>query len=64
MERHGGGDDGEMMSSGNKGGGLFCVEYSCFAMVWGLCLSFGRIWHLVSVYVSFLFAFSCVQDRR
>ena len=27
MERHGGGDDGEMMISGNKGV-VVCVEYS------------------------------------
>ena len=36
MERHGGGDDGEMMSSGDKGV-VVCVEYSCFATVWLLC---------------------------
>ena len=64
MECHGGGNDGEMMSSGNEGGGLFCVEYSCFATVWFFCVGFGRMWQLVSVCVSFLFALSCVKDRR
>ncbi len=51
MERHGSGDDGEMMSSGNKGDGCFCVEYSCFATVWGLC------WVLVGYGSWFLFVF-------
>ena len=37
MERHGGGDDGEMMIGGNEGGGLFLCGISCFATGWGLC---------------------------
>ena len=63
MERHGGGNDGEMMSSGNKGGGLFVWSILALQLC-GVCVGFGRIWQLVSVCVSFLFAFSCVQDRR
>ena len=63
MERHGGGNCGEMMSSGNKGV-LFYVEYSFALQRCGFCVGFGGIWQLVSVCVFIFVRFSRVQDRR
>ena len=51
VERHGGGDDGEMMSGGNEGGGLF--------FVWNflLCNGMGFVLVLVEYGSWFLFVF-------
>jgi len=62
VERHGGGNDGEIMSSGNKGGGLFLCGVFLLCNGVGFVLGFGRIWQLVSVCVSFFVRFfSCAR---
>ena len=62
-ERHGGGEDGEMMSSGNEGV-VVCVEYYCFCNGVGFVLGLVEYGSWFLFVFSFLFAFSCVQDRR
>ena len=55
VERHGGGDDGEMIDSGNERVVL------CGVLQWCVCVGFCGIWQLVSVFSFFCSLFSCAR---